>query len=105
MREGAISKDVVNWIAIACDQSPELQLHHVILLARTLLILKRWHPGTSAASGHLDPFLQSGCDGLGRTLLFTVGSKQWHHGGSVGRHTMAHPYRLGHPVHAGRQHR
>jgi len=26
-------KDVVNWIAIACDQSPELQLHHVILHA------------------------------------------------------------------------
>jgi hypothetical protein len=33
MPKSATSKDVVNWIAIACDQSPELQLHHVVLHA------------------------------------------------------------------------
>jgi hypothetical protein len=33
MPKGANSKDVVNWIAMACDHSPELQLHHVIIHA------------------------------------------------------------------------
>lgn len=33
MPKSATSKDVANWIAIACDQSPELQLHHVIIHA------------------------------------------------------------------------
>lgn len=33
MPQGATSKDVVSWIATACDQAPELALHHVILHA------------------------------------------------------------------------
>lgn len=33
MPKGANSKDVANWIAMACDHSPELQLHHVIIHA------------------------------------------------------------------------
>lgn len=31
MPRNATSKDVVNWISIACDQSPEGELHHVVL--------------------------------------------------------------------------
>jgi Domain of unknown function (DUF4347) len=33
MPQGATSKDVVYWIATACDQAPELALHHVVLHA------------------------------------------------------------------------
>jgi hypothetical protein len=33
MPRSATSKDVVNWIAMACDQSPELALHHVVIHA------------------------------------------------------------------------
>jgi hypothetical protein len=33
MPQSATSKDVVNWIGMACDQSPELQLHHVVIHA------------------------------------------------------------------------
>ena len=31
--QNATSKDIVNWIAIASDQAPELALHHVVLHA------------------------------------------------------------------------
>lgn len=33
MPQSATSKDVVNWIATACDQAPELALHHVVIHA------------------------------------------------------------------------
>ena len=33
MPQTATSKDVVYWIGIACDQTPELHLHHVVLHA------------------------------------------------------------------------
>jgi hypothetical protein len=33
MPQSATPKDVVNWIAMACDQSPELALHHVVIHA------------------------------------------------------------------------
>jgi hypothetical protein len=33
MPQTATSKDVVYWIGISCDQTPELRLHHVVLHA------------------------------------------------------------------------
>jgi hypothetical protein len=33
MPQSTTSKDVVYWIGIACDQTPELHLHHVVLHA------------------------------------------------------------------------
>jgi len=122
--QNATSKDIVNWIAIACDQAPELALHHVVLHAHAedaviyvgedangnpnnainILNVADFQPLASRDIGCI--WLHAcrrGSDELRYRILFIASRKKRHEIGSGDRRT-TRSIHFSYPVPAGRQH-